>query len=62
MRIDTTASCFLAFCGLFELGLASPRVSKNVLRRTSETFVIKPKVFIVDMVCSSCIMLSDLIT
>lgn len=52
MQFHTTASCFIAYCGLFEFGLASPRNAKDVMRRSSEVSVIRPKVFIIDMVCT----------
>ena len=50
MRIYTTATRFLAFFGLVEFGLASPRTFKNVKYRSPEASIIKPKVFIIDMV------------
>ncbi len=62
MRIHITFSRFLILCVFSGFGLASPGRSKNVMRRSSEASVIKPKVFIIDMVRTSYMVVSDFMT
>ena len=50
MRLFNAARLLLAFSALLDIALASPRNDKNVMPRTTKASVIKPKIFIIDMV------------